>query len=354
MIGKRQGVGLAIIERKSKLWVTKVLSAGSRSIIGYAFGSIAGPVVVLAVAAAAWPSVRKGVTVGTQILSLLDVGFDGPSITVDDLDAGTRTTIPIEGKTFTIVKHSERFCVGSYDLMSKKRAMCERRQELPADHKDTSCPACAEKTGFNPSFYNGGGISAQQRAYNDTPHLVYLAYFSPQYLKVGITSEARGELRLLEQGARSAMILKRCANAYEAREWEAKLCSVPGIYESLLPSVKLRLLTTETHNHAEAASLMEKTVRETFRIEPTEPIDLDRHYCRDASVLQGTINAPDNPSNTMVAGECVGMVGTIALMRQQGRVYAAPLKGYVSHRIELREGEVLWEYSAPPEQGSLF
>ncbi|WP_139651829.1 DUF2797 domain-containing protein [Raoultibacter phocaeensis] len=291
---------------------------------------------------------------GTQILSLLGVGFDGPYLAVDDLDAGKRTMLSPEGKTFTIVKHPERFCVGAYDLMSKGRTMCERRQELPADHKDTSCPACAEKTGFNPSFYHGGGISAQQRAYNETPHIVYLAYFSPQHLKVGITSEARGELRLLEQGARSAMILKHCASAYEAREWEAKLCSAPGIYESLLPSVKLRLLTSETHNHDEACALMEKTVRETFRIDPTEPIDLDRYYCRDTSILQGTVNAPDNPSDTMVAGECVGMVGTIALMRQQGRVYAAPLKSYVSHRIELREGEVLWEYSAPPEQGSLF
>ena len=238
--------------------------------------------------------------------------------------------------------------------MSKQRTMCERHQELPGDHKDTSCPSCVEKTGFNPSFYNGGGISAQQRAYNDTPHIVYLAYFSDQHLKVGITSAARGELRLLEQGARSAMILKRCATAYEAREWEAKFCSIPGIYESLRLSEKYRLLTTETHDPSEAALCMERAVRETLRTEATEPIDLDRYYCRDASILKGAINAPDNPSDTMVAGECVGVVGTIALMRQQGRVYAVALKDYVSHRIEFRENEVLYEYSAPPEQGSLF
>lgn len=288
------------------------------------------------------------------MLSLIGVGFDGPFVTIDDLDMGTRTRHAIEGETFTIVKHPERFCVGAYDLMTQEREMCERRQELPDDYKETSCPACADKTGFNPSFYNGGGISAQQRAYNDTPHIVYLAYFSPKHLKVGITSAARGKLRLLEQGARSAMILKECESAYEAREWEAKFCSIPGIYESLLPSVKFRLLTTEVHDHTEAVAIMSKTVRETFGMEPTEPIDLDRYYSRDASVLAGPINAPDNPSDTMVAGECAGMVGTIALMRQQGRVYAASLKDYVSHRIDFRAGEVLYEYSAPPEQGSLF
>ena len=168
------------------------------------------------------------------MLSWLGVGFDGPRIALDDLDEGTRTMHSIEGETFTIVKHPERFCVCAYNLMTQEREMCERRQELPDDYKETSCPACADKTGFNPSFYNGGGISAQQRAYNDTPHIVYLAYFSPRHLKVGITSAARGKLRLLEQGARSAMILKECESAYAAREWEAKLCSTQGIYESLL------------------------------------------------------------------------------------------------------------------------
>lgn len=288
------------------------------------------------------------------MLSLLGVGFDGPYIAIDDLDAGTRAMRFIEGETFTIVKHPERFCVGAYDLMTQQRELCERRQELPDDYKETSCPACADKTGFNPSFYNGGGISAQQRAYNETPHIVYLAYFSPRHLKVGITSAARGKLRLLEQGARSAMILKECESAYAAREWEAKLCSTQGIYESLLPSVKYRLLTTQTHDHAEASAIMRTTVRETFGLEPTEPINLDQYYSRDASVLSEPINEPDNPSATMVAGECVGMVGTVALMRQGGRVYAASLKNYVSHLVEYRPEEVLYEYSAPPEQGSLF
>lgn len=288
------------------------------------------------------------------MLSLIGVGFEGPYIAVDDIDAGTRAVHFIEGETFTIAKRPERFCVGSYDLMTQERSMCERRQELPVDYKETSCPACADKTGFNPSFYHGGGISAQQRAYNDTPHIVYLAYFSPRHLKVGITSAARGKLRLLEQGARSAMILKECESAYAAREWEAKLCSTQGIYESLLPSVKYRLLTTQTHSHAEAAALMRETVREAFGMEPTDPIDLDRYYSRDSAVLAGSISEPDNPSSDMVAGECVGMVGTVALMRQQGRVYAVSLKSYVSHLIDYRPEEVLYEYSAPPEQGSLF
>ena len=48
------------------------------------------------------------------------------------------------------------------------------------------------------------------------------------------------------------------------------------------------------------------------------------------------------------------MVGTIALMRQDGRVYAADMKGFVSHRVDYLPDEVRYQYSAPPEQDSLF
>lgn len=290
----------------------------------------------------------------THILSLLGVGFEGPYLAVDDLESGTREMHALKDKTFTLIKYPERYCVGSYDLMTQERTPCAKRQELPADHKDSSCPRCNEITGFNPSFYNGGGITAQQRAYNDTPHIVYLAYFDPEHLKVGITSSLRGILRLLEQGARSAMILKECSSAYEAREWEAKLCAVSGIYESLRGSEKYRMLTTQTHDPAEAAQIMMRTVREQFHLDPPEPINLDSYYGEDPSILLGHINVPDNPSSTMVAGECVGMVGTTILMRQQGRVFAVALKDYLSHRIELFPGQIKHEYSAPPEQDSLF
>ncbi|MEG0324741.1 MAG: DUF2797 domain-containing protein [Raoultibacter sp.] len=291
---------------------------------------------------------------GARIVSMLGIGLEGPYLALDDLDAGTRERYELKGETFTLVKYPERFCVGSYDLMTQEHAPCEKHQELPFDHKDSSCPRCNEITGFNPSFYNGGGITAQQRVYNDTPHIVYLAYFDSDHLKVGITSSLRGIGRLLEQGARSAMILKECASAYEAREWEAKLCATPGIYESLRGSEKYRMLTTQTHDPAEAAQVMARTVREQFSLEPTEPINLDRHYCEDPSILSGHINAPDNPSDTMVAGECVGMVGTTILMRQQGRVFAVALKDYPSHRVDFIPGSIQYEYSAPPEQDSLF
>mgnify|MGYP000659440099 CR=1 FL=1 len=90
--------------------------------------------------------------------------------------------------------------MGRFDLASYTKEVCPLNVELLPDAKDTMCPACQEATGFNPSFYYADFISPQQRAYNQTPHFVYLAYFSPQHVKAGISSERRGIERLLEQG----------------------------------------------------------------------------------------------------------------------------------------------------------
>lgn len=75
-------------------------------------------------------------------------------------------------------------------------------------------------------------------AYNETPHYVYLAYFSKQHIKAGISSETRGIERLLEQGARAACIVGRFPDAYEARILEAALCAQSQILETMRASVK--------------------------------------------------------------------------------------------------------------------
>ena len=53
---------------------------------------------------------------------------------------------------------------------------------------------------------------------HETPHYVYLAYFSKQHIKAGISSETRGIERLLGKEAVPPALLG-ASNAYEARVW---------------------------------------------------------------------------------------------------------------------------------------
>lgn len=156
-------------------------------------------------------------------------GFDdaGPYLLINDIDDATQHRFSVRGKTFTLKQLPARFCVGRFDLLTHRKSVCPLKIKLLPTEKDDMCPACKEATGFNPSFYYAETISPQQRAYNETPHYVYLAYFSPQHIKAGISSETRGIERLLEQGARAARIVGHFGNADEARKLEAALCAQP-------------------------------------------------------------------------------------------------------------------------------
>lgn len=59
-------------------------------------------------------------------------------------------------------------------------------------------------------------------------------------------------------------------------------------------------------------------------------------------------------SADVCAGRCVGMVGSILVLEQQGMHFLAPLKDWESHVVELHEGEVLHEYAVAPVQMSLL
>jgi hypothetical protein len=158
---------------------------------------------------------------GEDITVLAGHGFDekGPYLLINDISKAAQYRFSVRNRAFTLKQLPERYCVGRFDLLTHQKSVCPLQVKLLPSEQDNMCPACREATGFNPSFYYAETISPQQRAYNETPHYVYLAYFSKQHIKAGISSETRGIERLLEQGARAACIVGRFPDAYEARIW---------------------------------------------------------------------------------------------------------------------------------------
>lgn len=289
----------------------------------------------------------------TVVLASYGFSVDGPYLTINDLDEGTVGYVPVLGRTFSLRRLPRRRCIGRIDLRTHERSTCPLNAELLPDGKEDMCPACIEATGFNPSFYFSSYISPQQREYNQTPHYVYLAYFAPGYVKAGISSETRGIERLLEQGARVAGILKRFANADEARALEAHLCAQEGIYETMRLGTKVRLLSDPFK--ADAAI---ETVYEAARAHGVEPeggvLDLTKYYFGDVEAAPDIVQLPDDSPSDMVAGRCVGMVGGILMLEQGGNVFAAPVKEWESYEVEITVGELLCEYEYEPQQMGLF
>lgn len=327
-------------------------------------------------------------------LVLAGHGFDeeGPYLKINDMTQREQVRFYVRGKTFTLKRLPTRRCVGRFDLATGVSSVCPLDVELLPDSKDDMCPACQEVTGFNPSFYYAASISPQQRAYNATPHYVYVAYFAPGFVKAGISSEMRGLNRLLEQGARAARIVGRFGNADDARQLEAALCSQEGMFETMRASKKLELLAEAPFDfeaakraiNAGVASLdlarfgllsSDGVVRGEARAKASadDRTPLDDALEREAVVEAGGVffdlttryfgDAPAPSCNDLVvadasddacAGFCCGMVGSTLVFEQGSLSHLVSLKEWESHVVELVEGEILHEYDAAPQQFSLF
>ncbi|MBT2444920.1 DUF2797 domain-containing protein [Streptomyces sp. ISL-36] len=71
---------------------------------------------------------------------------------------------------------------------------CPVSADVPPRATGGQCPACAR-------LDRAHSVAADTKADDPQPYRVYLAWFGPGMTKVGITAEARGDARLLEQGA---------------------------------------------------------------------------------------------------------------------------------------------------------
>lgn len=283
---------------------------------------------------------------------LAGFGYDdnGPHLKLNDIDESKRYLFPVLGRTFSLKRLEKRYCIGPFDLATFEAKCCPMKVELLADSKDTMCPACTEETGFNPSFYFATTISPQQRAYNLTPHFVYMAYFAPGFVKVGISSETRGVERLLEQGARAAAIIGRFESADAARELEARMCSQEEIYETMRASKKLELLVERPYDFEEGARIIEETAQRCGAEILSGPFDLSPYYFGGPSPSCDSLQIPQDDAGDVCAGRCVGMVGADLVFEQNGVNFVTLVKEWESHVVELFVGEVVHEYSYEPSQ----
>ena len=86
-----------------------------------------------------------------------------------------------------------RRCTGAW--AGTARRPCPARAEIPASGTDAQCPACA--------LADRGRQIARDAALGDDgrEYRLYLAWFGPGLVKIGLTAADRGRDRLLEQGA---------------------------------------------------------------------------------------------------------------------------------------------------------
>lgn len=297
----------------------------------------------------------------SKFTSLSGYGFDsqGSFLRLDHHVDGTidRELFYVVGKTFTLKKQLGRYCTGQFDLRTLENDVCPNAAELLSP-KANVCFDCFDFIGFNPAFYHleQHQISPQQRTYNQTEHIVYLAYFAPGLIKVGISSNARKEHRWKEQGARFIAHIYTVPNAYEARHIEGKISSKLKLPEVILGKRKRTLLNTKldfTSAKVEFYSLMDRIDEILSAKSNRERIfDLEEFYNPERNKLHLTIIDVSDHVESKISGKCLGLYGDILLFENDGQQFMCSLKKLISYKVTFTEEEEKVNFE--PQQASLF
>jgi Protein of unknown function (DUF2797) len=122
--------------------------------------------------------------------------------------------------------HAPRQCTGTWT--GSRRVPCPAAARLPADGTDAQCRACAGA--------DRGRQIARDAALGDDgrDYLLYLAWFGPGLVKVGLTAADRCRDRLLEQGAITYTLL--AAGPYVPIRQAERLASAAGLAREAVSS----------------------------------------------------------------------------------------------------------------------
>lgn len=255
---------------------------------------------------------------------------------------------------------SQRFCIGWHNLKTGEDFVCPDKVIL--NKKYTQCQKCQQRTGFNPAFYNvnPGEISLQQQARNAKPHFVYLAYFSDNIIKVGISFSGRGITRLLEQGARAALILGEFSSANIARNYEEKISKMPEFCENVKANEKLKTLEQKFDFKKAEKKLLaaRKKIEQIQKVdfEKNQPLNLDKFYMKDYNFTPREIilatDCTQNDNSLIFSGVLKAQIGYILLSKQQNEIIALPLRKFIGYKIQFLPKNI--DLKLPKRQTSLF
>lgn len=246
---------------------------------------------------------------------------------------------------------STKYCTGWVDFENHCSQICP--DSATVDGKYENCLKCRNRTGFNPAFYNADSVSAQQEKINQNPHFVYLAYFAPGVIKVGISQEERGIRRLLEQGARLALKLETFSSALIARQYEAKIARLDGIVETMPIHKKLELIKQPFDRADGEKKLQQKLLEIEQKIGvsfPRSELILCEDYFHTTGVdLTRVVLMKDQ---SQLAGRVRSIIGPILIADYDGQLLAYNVKKFIGYQAQVVDGAI--DIELPSTQLALF
>ena len=267
------------------------------------------------------------------------------------IDGETERGDVLEQELSLVFDFSAKYCTGWVDFENHCGQACP--EQAIAETKYENCIKCRDRRGFNPAFYHANSLSARQEKINQNPHFVYLAYFAPGVIKVGISQEERGIRRLLEQGARLALKLETFSSALIARQYEAKIAGLEGIMETVAASKKLELIKHPLDTAAAEKTLADALVRIHHQLGLDFPnrefITCEDYFHTDGRDLSSVI---DMTGHKTMAGVVISIIGPILITDYDGQLLAYNVKKFIGYQAQTIDGAINVEI--PSTQLALF
>ena len=208
----------------------------------------------------------------------------GPELTWSSPTGGEHSSaLPLPGGPLASTVTGDRRCTGIRH--SRRRIPCPLQTVLPAQAVNPLCPDCA-------AVDRRHSIAADTALDDQRTFRLYLAWFGPGLLKVGITAAERGPRRLLHQGALSHSWLGE-GRLPGVRRAEATLGAALGIPDRMSHSRKATARTlgsppgcdaqdlSTTHRAAQTSAAWPQTVTPlpfateshtaAYHLDPTRP-----------------------------------------------------------------------------------
>lgn len=284
----------------------------------------------------------------SQMVHMTGYGWEKNGISMRMRAWPSRTPLQplmLQGK-LRLQKTNEQQCIGYHDFAQQMRLPCPE-QAIASKHQ---CSACIEREGFTVWLRCDGRtipeLKPAVRAYIEQEHILYLACFGDETVKVGMASEQRKFQRVWDQGPLAAYYIAK-ADGITIRQLEVEISQL-GYTEFMRRSRKQELLTSKM-TQAEAFARLDAAVQHIRQHLPhgyaeliftqAEPVPYPEGAlaARGFRELEQLLPAPQQ----IIEGNVVGASGSILVLDNGGIHAALDLHDLISWVVELNpSGEV--------------